>query len=312
MRRSFVNADFDRMTELWNDVYPTAYAITPELLRAKTVDCPRFDWGASSMVYRDSQLIAFMAIKRSSAPLYRVADPDQYHLHSLAYVEPSAAGDLLAEARRMIRDRGGSQLIFGQDAGHFFPGCPTDCAKLREFLDIEGFLPGSEVVDLERDLRDFPVDVTFAPGDAGRPLTADDAGRIDDLLGREFPGRWHYDVRRVCEHYGPEYVYGLFASNELVGFALIQDESIPVPLGGAVWNVSLGKHWGSLGPIGVAREFRGHGRGLTLLRAALVELKRRGAQQTIIDWTTLVDFYGKVGFSVTRTYIPMTLSLATG
>ncbi|MDX2065562.1 MAG: GNAT family N-acetyltransferase [Fimbriimonadaceae bacterium] len=310
MRRSFVNADFDRMAELWNEVYPAAYAITPELLRAKTVDCPRFDWGASSMVYRDAQVIAFMAIKKSAAPLYRVSDADQYHLHSLAYREPSAAGELLADARRMLRDRGGSRLVFGQDAAHLFPGCPTDCAKLREFLEIEGFIAGTEVVDLERDLADFRLTAEFAPGDIGRPLVAADAPELDEFLAREFPGRWHYDVQRTFESEGPDYVYGLFAGTRLIGFAVIQDSRVRVPMGGAVWHVALGPNWGSLGPIGVARDARGHGRGLTLLTAALGELRQRGARQTIIDWTTLVEFYGKVGFSVTRRYVPMTLGLS--
>jgi hypothetical protein len=41
----------------------------------------------------------------------------------------------------------------------------------------------------------------------------------------------------------------------------------------------------------------------------LEHLRDHGARRTIIDWTGLVDFYGKHGFEVTRTYNYMTLDL---
>jgi hypothetical protein len=46
-----------------------------------------------------------------------------------------------------------------------------------------------------------------------------------------------------------------------------------------------------------------------LLDHALAQLAADGAKQTIIDWTNLVDFYGKFGFEVTRTYRTLSLRL---
>jgi hypothetical protein len=45
------------------------------------------------------------------------------------------------------------------------------------------------------------------------------------------------------------------------------------------------------------------------LGEALSELKRRGVRPSIIDWTGLVDFYGKHGFEPTRRYREMSLTL---
>jgi len=104
-------------------------------------------------------------------------------------------------------------------------------------------------------------------------------------------------------------VFGLFKGETLDGFALIQDWQNKTPIGGAVWRNDLGEKWGSLGPIGVSKSIRGHGYGHALLGEALMELKKRGAQRTIIDWTGLIDFYGKHGFETARTYKSMTLLL---
>jgi predicted N-acetyltransferase YhbS len=47
---------------------------------------------------------------------------------------------------------------------------------------------------------------------------------------------------------------------------------------------------------------RGEGWGGALLSAGLLELKARGTNQCIIDWTTLGEFYGKHGFEKSRLY----------
>ena len=90
---------------------------------------------------------------------------------------------------------------------------------------------------------------------------------------------------------------------------MIQDWRHKMPIGGAVWRLSLGEKWGSLGPIGVATQERGRGLGHALLGSALINLKQRGVRQCIIDWTTLDDFYGKHGFEVSRRYKIASLKL---
>jgi len=71
----------------------------------------------------------------------------------------------------------------------------------------------------------------------------------------------------------------------------------------------LGENWGSLGPIGVSAGLRGRGSGHALLGQALSHLRDLGARRTIIDWTGLVDFYGRHGFEVTRRYQYLSLAL---
>ena len=61
-------------------------------------------------------------------------------------------------------------------------------------------------------------------------------------------------------------------------------------------------HQAGLGPIGVSEHVRGQGLGGRLLAASLHELAQGGARTCVIDWTSLVDFYGKFGFRPVRAY----------
>ncbi len=309
MRIPLASAPFSDLATLWNQFYPDRYRVTPELLKLKSVDCPVFDWGASSIYERDGRVIGFAFIKRPSSSLYRVGDIDQYHLSAVAYSEPGVCGDLISDVRQLLTDRGASRLVFGQDNNHFFPGCPKDFPKLKEFLEIEGFTDHGTQVDMERDLSDFSYSASAIPGDRVEVLSKGAIMELEGFLQREFPGRWHHDTLLKVRQDGPECVAVLYCGQRIEGFALIQDSSNRYPIGGAVWQEDLGPNWGSLGPIGVSKAVRGSGRGGFLLGSALQILKDRGCRQTIIDWTTLTEFYGKFGFEVSRSYESMSLKL---
>jgi len=240
--------------------------------------------------------------------LYAGPDQDVYHLSALAFDDAGIGVDLLADVKAILRNRGVAELRFGQDSRHFFPGCPTDVVALSDFLTISGFVGTGTSVDLERDLTGHVA--TPLPDGEFRYLTAEDYPSLDRFLRREFPGRWHYDVTHKATHDGSRpCVFGLLLDGEVQGFALLQGEGCEIPIGGAVWYASLWESWGSLGPIGVAKHLRGQGFGGALLDHALAQLAADGAKQTIIDWTNLVDFYGKFGFEVTRTYRTFSLRL---
>jgi GNAT superfamily N-acetyltransferase len=309
MRHTFHHADFDRLTDFWNSFFPSRYRIDAELLRLKTVECPAFDWGASAIEVADGEILGFVVVKKSSSVLYSGPDKDTVHLGALAYREPQFGVDMMSDVKRLLRNRGAQKLAFGADSGHLFPGCPMDCATMQGFLMVEGFEPTGEVVDLERDLRDYqspaprPRDAEF------QNLEEGDIPSLERFLEREFPGRWHYDVMTQVGEQGPGTIFGLKIRGQVEGFALLQGPDQKRPIGGAVWRNDLGEHWGSLGPIGVSKAVRGRKLGGALLGAALEELRDRGTRRSIIDWTTLVEFYGKHGFEPTRRYRSLSLRL---
>ncbi len=309
MKRSFKDADFDRLAAFWNACSPEKYWIDGEQLRLNTVDSPVFDWGASCIEEADGEILGFVSIKKSARSLYPGPDKDVAHLSCIAYCEAQYGLDLLTEVKSILHNRGCSKLQFGQDSRHFFPGCPTDYPALHNFLMVEGFSEGGECVDLERNLLDYKNPAPIPDGDEFRALTENDIPALSDFFDREFPYRWKYDTMTKVSIEGPSCVFALFHGDRIDGFALVQDFTNKAPIGGAVWHVSMASTWGALGAIGVAKDLRGKGSGNALLGSALEYLRDRGVEQCIIDWTGLVDFYGKHGFVPTRKYTSMSLQL---
>lgn len=312
MLQSFRNADFDRLAESWNSFYPTEFRIDAQQLSQNTTECPLFDWGASFINSNEIEAVrGFVAVKRSAAGLYPGVYEDVAHITAFAYVDPKVALDLLAEVKQVLRQRGIQNLVFGADSHHFFPGCPVNCRTLCDVLMVEGFEPSGEAFDMERDLSDYESQAAMPEGIQFRALGEKDEEELLKFFAAEFPGRWKYDVvEKIEKEQRHDCVYGAFSGDSLVGFALLQDSSHKFPIAGGVWRLDLGEKWGSLGPIGVAKEKRGAGIGHALLASALLEQKSRGVERCIIDWTVLEDFYERHGFKITRTYRPSTLRLS--
>ncbi|HVL38020.1 MAG TPA: GNAT family N-acetyltransferase [Fimbriimonadaceae bacterium] len=329
MRIGFQEAKVNDLVELWKECYPEKYWVSPELFKANTIESPLFDWGASSVELGiNGTPLGFVVVKKCASPrLWKGQDPDQAHVCACAFKEPQVGVDLFSFVKRLLRNRGIYRLVFGQDSRHFFPGCPSDCQSLRDFLIIEGFQEGAEAVDLERDVTDYapPPAVAIESGAHSneyalrdregaeatvRPIAQEDQAALRIFLNREFPGRWAYDtLNKIDLEERSDFVYGLFYEGTLHGFATTQDWTHRLPVGGGVWNLALGDRWGALGPIGVSRRVRGKGLGNGLLAAALNGLRERGARRTIIDWTALAPFYERHGFEITRTYRSFVLRL---
>lgn len=311
MTKDWRGIHLDSLVSRWHEFYPQRYWVDSSVFATNTVENPTFDWGAS-LVMPDSEggILGFVAVKKPPTRFHKVTDPDLMHLSAIAFTEASVGVDLLGKAKEMLKERGVSRLVFGTDSRHFFPGMPVDFPPLVDFLTVQGFEFTGEQVDLERDIADYsnpkslPADVEF------RPLSAGDHDALVAFLESEFPGRWKYDTLWKIEKEGRyDFVFALIHDRRVKGFAILQDSSHNFPIGGAVWKTDLGDNWGSLGPIGVSSSSRGLGWGGALLGAALEHLKNQKCQRTIIDWTTLVEFYGQHGFVPTRTYKSARLEL---
>ncbi len=308
MRVSFRDADFSALSSLWIDVAPKEFPLSPARMKTHWLGSPLFDWGASAIEIEDGQPVAFLAVKRSAASLYKGPDPDMAHIAAFACRECQQGVDLLAQAKRLLIDRGVYRLAFGQDSLHMFPGCPDNWHKLHDFLTVEGFANRAPCFDLVQDLASFNPRCEVAS--EVRPCTYDDIPALREFLEREFPGRWTYDTMQKLEIEGSfGFVYGLFFDGNCEGFAMTQDESHRLPMGGAVFLSAIGPDACALGPIGVSMRFRDQGWGDRLLASTLAHLKESGKRRCRIDWTTLSDWYGKHGFEVERTYQPMVLDL---
>lgn len=311
MLQSFRRANFNELAGLWSAYFPPRYHVDPELLKLNTVECPVFDWGASLIHAPDGPAQGFVVIKKPGAGrLYPGRRADEAYMCAIAYQQPQTAIDLLAEVKKILLNRGVRKLHFGQDAWHFFPGCPEDFSALKNLLMVEGFSEGPEAFDLERDLTDYKAPHPLPEGYTARPVREDEVDKFREFMQSEFPGRWQYDAFEKINREGcPDCIVGLFKGDDIVGFARVQKWDDKVAMAGGVWRKDLGENWGSLGPIGIASSLRGKGLGHSLLGAALEHLKSKGVQRCLIDWTVLDKFYETHGFEITRRYRGMSLDL---
>jgi GNAT superfamily N-acetyltransferase len=298
---------------LWNEFYPDKYAIDESVFRLNTLENP-FKWLEGARALTDNgSLRGYAVLKRSGYGFYPGAEPTVCHLSAFAYSDEQAGRALLEDAIGAARGEGMKVLHFGADTRHFWPGVPKEMTALQDLLAEYGFVANGFAVDLEADLETYetPPHTYAKMGDAQlRACTKADIPLLEEFLHREFPRRWWYDVmQKIRIEENPGCVFAVFVGDSCEGFAITQEDGCRMPIAGGIWYRDLGPKWGSLGPIGVSERVRGRGLGGALLGFGLEGLKARGVRRCIIDWTTLVEFYGKFGFEVNREYVPMRLEL---
>jgi GNAT superfamily N-acetyltransferase len=199
---------------------------------------------------------------------------------------------LLADAERHLAGVGARAVTVGDSLHHAMPGVPAALPGARAFFQARGYVPTQEVWDVRGDVRGsaFP---DLPPDAITRLVGPGEEGQLLEFLGQTFPGRWTRDLAHYLLEGRPVWhVMGLFVDGRLQGFAQLHLPGTPGTLRWAGFNPRVA----ALGPIGVSEAVRGRGLGLALLRSGLAYLGTLGASETVIDWTTLLDFYGRVGF----------------
>jgi GNAT superfamily N-acetyltransferase len=214
-------------------------------------------------------------------------------------------GQLLMAAERWLGEQGCRAVQIGGGLRPFAPGAPKSGRSVTFFQHLGYTLLGS-AWDMAANLAVYkpPAGVGEAPC-AVRPATST---QVDDLLGflrREFPGRWRYEAEMFLADGGRVSDFMLLWSERGVdGCCLLTfpDSARPIE---RFYPYELPKPWGQLGSIGVSADCRGQGFGAALLDAGLRRLHDNGVNGCVIDWTTLIGFYGKFGFEQYREYAMM-------
>ena len=236
-----------------------------------------------------------------------ISAEDQGWVNAIA-MRPSAqrrggGSDLMHWAENWLRRRGVKRVALGDGLRPFLPALPEELCS-QGFFTARGYQPHGETWDVARDLGDGqPIARRSEPPYAQIGTAAlSDAAALLDFLAREFPGGWHYEAHEFLRLGGDISDFVLLRQvDRVAGFAWITSASSARPLD-RYYPQRLPKPWGQLGPIGVAKAARGAGWGGLLLQAGLMTLRDRGVRGCVIDWTGLLDFYGKYGFKPYRRY----------
>lgn len=146
-----------------------------------------------------------------------------------------------------------------------------------------------------------PATVREIPGSV-RPAQPGQEEALLAFLRREFPDRWRFEYEEHLRVGGRISDYMLLWTDAGVrGFCQLTFEDSPKPIE-RFFPYRLPRPWGNLRPIGVSAADRGRGYGAAVLDAGLRRLRDNGVKGCVIDWTSLLDFYGKFGFEPYREY----------
>jgi len=219
--------------------------------------------------------------------------------------QQGVGGALLTRAEAWLTGQGCDYAQLGGSLRPFVPGLPAEL-KLEPFFRRAGYqmrAGDNGIWDLASNLAEYqaPAGVDEAEC-AVRPAQPGQEADLLAFLAREFAGRWHYSAQEYLDDGGriSDFML-LWAESGVEGFCQLTFEDSARPLE-RFYPYQLPRPWGQLGAIGVSSSHRGRGFGSALLDAGLRRLHNNGVNGCVIDWTTMIDFYAKFGFSKYRQY----------
>jgi len=314
---SFVPGLLPDVVDVWNAAAGDALPLGEALFQQNTVDDPHFN-AAGCVVARAAsggRVVGFCLAKVAQEPIGTDGLLPNLGWISMLAVHPDWQGRgfgmaLLRAGEAFLRLRRRAQSMLGGDPAHFFPGIPDETGT-APFFEHAGYALRGDAYDLRRSLRGYQTPPTVAAARAAasdleiRPLTPGDRRALFAFLDATFPGRWRYTIARFLESGAPiGDVMGVVGRGGVLGFAHLfhpgsQRIGPSIAWGGS--DAGAGAV-GGLGPMGIAPAIRGRGLGLALVDRAAVHLAALGAHEMVVDWTVLLDFYGKLGFTPCRRY----------
>lgn len=308
---------------LWNStILGTTYPLSERLWRQQTEGDPDFE-PTDGLLVRDSKdgkLIAFVMTKvwrgrAVSAELQpRMSGYEKRGwVIALAvapeYQRQGLGSNLVRWAEDHFKAEGAVRSWIGASLRHFFPGPPTDIPGLDTFFGKLGYQFDPQLeYDLRGFLRDWVApeppptvangDYYFTQGQEGEQQA------ILDFLWRAFPGRWLYEAELYFKQDGAPQDITLLKSQEgtIEGYLMTYHPQSRILGPGIYWTALREPTYGGIGPLGVSKNVRGLGLGLAIVAAGAEYLQGKGITDCVIDWTTLVDFYGKLGFKPWKSY----------
>jgi GNAT superfamily N-acetyltransferase len=195
----------------------------------------------------------------------------------LVLVDPARQGRGLG---RLLHEMSGVERLGGLPGPYFWPGVPENLGVMAVF-ERWGWEVEETTWDLSRSLRGYETPPEVAQI-ACRTASPAEVAAFEE---RHFP-HWAADFAS-----GREPVIALDEGGAIVGSLLVGRDWL--------WD---GRSSGTIACVGVSEAARGGGVGTALTAFACELLRDRGVDDCYIDYTTRLDFYGRLGFTPWRQY----------
>lgn len=298
------------IVELWNKEIGEQFPIEVPLWNQNTTNEPNVMKEGSFAVIEDGKLHGFIVAKRYMEELNTQMPTNIGWIQCMLVGKSSRnrgfGAELLKRTEQAFLGAGIDEIRLGRDPWHYFPGIPLADEMTITWFEKRGYAKGGVETDLIKDVRSGEFYKLTNSSEHYRLLSKDDIPSLLQFLERVFPGRWHYEAL----HYellggsGREFM-GFFMDDELQGFCRMNDPHSPVIAQNVYWSALVSGEMGGIGPLGIDRAIRGSRYGIDLVKAAANELIGRGVTDIVIDWTQLIAFYEKLGFTPWKQYQSM-------
>ncbi len=288
---------------LWNRNYPD-YIIRDRLIEQNIFAPYDRVKGLAYGVFKDKMMTGFALVKYLTEPIKEYSGIDTGWISLLTGSRKEVFDLLLDEIEAKMLGLNKNRIRFGGDPQAFLPGLPADIDnRLEVQLQKKKYNVESYCADLLRDIKDFtPPEcikkLSARPGLESRRVRLQDETDLIRFLSENFPGRWLFEAENIIRIPGGAIDYWLLYKNKKpVAFARSNSVDSVYQGTNVNWGNRFGGNYCGMGPIGVAEPERGNGFGLLLMSEIIASFQRRGYSKMIIDWTTLLDYYSKLGFS---------------
>lgn len=302
--------DLAAVVGLWQRCFGESWPVTESIFSQVMCSHPAFRSGDHIVACDKEKIVGFVGTQ-----VYRTATAPAPETGGIAclFVEPDKrrrgiGGALHQAALEHLKDQGIQRVMLGGGSiFRFWPGIPDNLESCKPFFEKMGWRNFHACCDLVRDVRDYEIPEALRRRMSEqeielRPAKPEDAQAVLDFEQEEFPG-WHaeYALKAALGDY-QDILVAVEKGKTVVGvLALFTPQSHYLAVN-RVWQALLGEDNGGMGAVGVAEAQRGRDIGIALVAWGSDILRRRGVRMSHIDWTGLVDFYGKAGYKPWRWY----------
>ncbi|MCR2821233.1 GNAT family N-acetyltransferase [Lederbergia panacisoli] len=303
------NNRINDLIDLWNKEFSKEFPMRRELFIQNSFEDENvFLPGSWMAVDEDNHVIGFIISKRWQDPMPVPMPADVGWIQVLLVSKEErnkGIGSLLLEKAEMaLKADGATEIQLGGDPLHYFPSVPAEYEKSSEWFEHRGYeYLGSEYDLLANYDSTAESEMPNLDGIEIEILTLKDKDEMLKFMNRVFPGRWEYETIRYFQKGGTgrEFVV-LKKAGKIIGSCRISDEHSSVIYNNVYWSPLFSEPLGGIGSVGIDSTERGNGYGLTAVLAGISILRSRGINKIVIDWTTIVDFYGKMGYQIWKEY----------
>lgn len=308
----FTSSHLEDVIRIWNSASYADYPVNKRFLSYNMIPCTG-EVIEGRVAIQQGEIIGFvLACAVIDDPSKTLGWVSEIAVHPSAQRQGIGSA-LLAWAEGWLKEQGCKRIRIGGNLRSFLPGIPYGMRENVEFFERRGYASPTHQpyeYDIARSLKNYQ---SIYPKPAHADLTPMQPGEeplLLDFLHREYPGRWEFEAREFVKNGARSSDFLLLhVQGEVHGFCrlTLPDSERPIE---RFYPQRLPQPWGQYGPLGLSRAVRGQGLGGYLIDAAAVHMRALGVDGCVIDWTSLVELYGKFGFTVYNQYVSLFKAIA--